>query len=173
MRGQVLPSLQKSAASSPPHTRLPSVLFSQVPFWDIYYGGGTTNFKKRKRLTRDQSRDILLLRKTGKTYSEIATFLGPGVSEYAVQYTCNTQKATPKKDGRGRPSKLSMEQLDELIVYVRQSKDTRRMTNEELGEVFHVHKDCIKRAVNHQGYHRRVALRKPPISEKNRQARLA
>ena len=104
---------------------------------------------KRKRLTRDQRRDILLLRKTGKTYTEIATFLG--VTESAVQYTCNTQRATPKKDGRGRPSKLSKEQVDELVALVRQSRDTRRMTYEELGEIFSVHKDCIKRALRRRG----------------------
>jgi transposase len=125
---------------------------------------------KRKRLTRDQRRDILLLRSLGKTYSEIATHLS--VSEGAVQYTCNIHKATPKKDGRGRPSKLSKEEVDDLVAYVRRSQDTRRMTYQELGEVFGVHKDCIKRALRRRGYYRRVALRKPPISEKNRRLRL-
>ena len=114
---------------------------------------------KRKRLTRDQRRDILLLRSLGKTYSEIATHLS--VTESAVQYTCNLQKATPKKDGRGRPSKLSKEKVDDLVAYVRRSQDTRRMTYQELGEVFGVHKDCIKRALRRRGYYRRVALRKP------------
>ena len=125
---------------------------------------------KRKRLTRDQRRDILLLRKLNKTYSEIASILS--VTEFAVQYTCNLQKATPKKTGRGPKGKLSEQQIDELESFVRQSKDTRRMTYKELGQVFDIGPDCVRRALKKRGYSRRVALRKPPISEANRIARL-
>ena len=69
----------------------------------------------RTRLTRDQRRDILLLRQIGKSYSEIALILT--VTERAVQYTCNLQKATPQKQP-GRPSKLSQEEVTELICFI-------------------------------------------------------
>ena len=125
---------------------------------------------KRKRLTRDQRRDILLMRSLGKTYAEIAAFLN--VTQHAVQYTCNLQKASPSKTKRGPPSKLSQEQIDELETFIRQSKDTRRMSYQELGDLFLVSADCIKRALKKRGYQRRVALRKPPVTEKNRVLRL-
>ena len=104
---------------------------------------------KRKRLTRDQRRDVLLMRSLGKSYSEIAAFLK--ITERAVQYTCNTQKATPSKARRGPPSKLSEAEIDDLETFIQQSKDTRRMTYRELGDRFHVSADCIKRALRKRG----------------------
>jgi len=100
---------------------------------------------KKKRLTRDQRRDILLMRSLGKKYSEIALHLN--VSERAVQYTCNTQMATPKKRS-GRPPKLSEERVDEIENYIsKQSRDARRMTYQELATTFDTSVDCIKRAL--------------------------
>jgi hypothetical protein len=56
---------------------------------------------KIKRLTRDQRRDILLMRDLGFTYEKIAEQLAQRyqtkVTLRSIQYTCNTQKATPKK----------------------------------------------------------------------------
>jgi Transposase len=37
---------------------------------------------------------------------------------------------------------------------------------------FGVKKQAIRTALLHKGFHRRLAIRKPPISEKNRQLRL-
>jgi transposase len=164
------------AGTSADATVTASLHSTQLSFLSCAYILSTITIKevphtpKRKRLTRDQRRDILLLRSLGKTYSEIATYLS--VSEGAVQYTYNIHKATPKKDRRGRPSKLSKEDVDNLVAYIRRSQDTRRMTYKELGEVFGVHKDYIKRALRRRGYYRRVALRKPLILEKNRRLRL-
>jgi len=57
-----------------------------------------------KRLTRDQRRDILLLHDLGSEeypYCKIACILsqcyGTKITVRAVQYTCNTQKATPQR----------------------------------------------------------------------------
>ena len=61
-----------------------------------------------KRLTRDQRRDILLLRDLGSEeypYGKIASVLsqryGTKITVRAVQYTCNAQKGTPKKHRLG------------------------------------------------------------------------
>jgi hypothetical protein len=49
------------------------------------------------------------------------------------------------------------------------------MSFAKLAEVleFGVKKDAIRTALLREGFHRRLAMRKPPISEKNRQVRLA
>jgi len=71
-----------------------------------------------QRLTRDIRRDILLLRELNDledgieyTYERIAELLlnryGRPITQRAVQYTCNKEKATPQKIGRGRKSTLT------------------------------------------------------------------
>ena len=81
---------------------------------------------RRKRLTRDQRRDILLMRRLGHTYEHISTFLN--VSQRAVQYTCEKQQATPQHAKAGRPPRLNKEEVDRVEEFVTQSKKTRRMT---------------------------------------------
>ena len=126
---------------------------------------------KRKRLNRDQRRDILLLRRRGDSYEQIAQFLG--VSFHAVQYTCMIQKATPQHKRAGRPSKLTSEEVDELIEYVKASKGNRRLTYQQLRDELYKNRDdistdAIKYALHKRGYFRRLALRKPLTSERNR-----
>ncbi|KAK5937230.1 hypothetical protein PMZ80_010530 [Knufia obscura] len=53
-----------------------------------------------KRLTRDQRRDILLMRRLGHKYEDIAKFLG--VTQAGVQYTINTGRASPEHHKAGR-----------------------------------------------------------------------
>ncbi|KAK5096280.1 hypothetical protein LTR70_003081 [Exophiala xenobiotica] len=53
-----------------------------------------------KRLTRDQRRDILLMRRLGHKYEDIAKFLG--VTQAAVQYTINRGRASPEHHNAGR-----------------------------------------------------------------------
>lgn len=53
-----------------------------------------------KRLTRDQRRDILLMRRLGHKYEDIAKFLG--VTQAAVQYTVNRGRASPEHHNAGR-----------------------------------------------------------------------
>lgn len=53
-----------------------------------------------KRLTRDQRRDILLMRRLGHKYEDIAKFLG--VTQAAVQYTINKGRASPEHYNAGR-----------------------------------------------------------------------
>lgn len=130
---------------------------------------------RRTRLNRDQRRDIQLLRRRGDSYEDIAQFLE--VSIRAVQYTCNNKKATPQHKKAGRPAKLTSEEIDDLIEFIKGSRKTRRMTYEQLRKELYSERDigveAIKYALRSRGYTRCVALRKPPISEKNRQIRLA
>ncbi|OJD23728.1 hypothetical protein ACJ73_04914 [Blastomyces percursus] len=58
----------------------------------------------KKRLTRDQRRDILLLRGLDWTYQKISEHLE--ITYRGVQYTCENEIATPRKHA-GRPSQLS------------------------------------------------------------------
>ena len=130
---------------------------------------------RRKRLDRDQRRDILLLRRRGDTYAQIAQFLD--ITPRAVEYTCQKQTATPKHKQTGRPSKLKPNDVDDLLSFVKSSSRTRRMTYDQLREELYkdrpeIGSEAIKYALKKRGYFRRIALRKPPISEPNRIARL-
>ena len=55
------------------------------------------------------------------------------------------------------------------------SRENRRMSYAQLASVldFGVKKDAIRNALAKEGFHRRLAIRKPPISETNRKIRLA
>ena len=129
----------------------------------------------RKRLTRDQRRDILLMRGLGHTYERIAAHLK--VSERAVQYTCKKGQATPQHLKAGRPPRLNKEETDRVEEFITQSKETRRMTYLQVAEALwpegEVSAESVKYALYKRGYRRYLAMRKPPLSEANRVARLA
>ncbi len=131
---------------------------------------------ERTRLNRDNQRDILLLRRRGDTYAQIAQFLG--FPECAVQYTCNIQKAIPKHRKAGRPSKLSPpEEVDNLLEFVKNSKRTRYLIYQQIKDKLYTERDnigseTIKYALKKRRYFRRIALRKPSISETIRLCRL-
>lgn len=128
----------------------------------------------RKRLTRDQRRDILLMRRLGYTYKNIADFLH--VSQRAVQYTVEKQKPTPQHSKAGRPPRLNKEEADRIEQFVTSSQKTRRMTYKQIAEALwpegEVGHESVKSALHKRGYRRRIALRKPPLSEANKAARL-
>lgn len=128
----------------------------------------------RQRLTRDQRRDILLMRRLGYTYAYIASFLS--ISQRAVQYTCNQQQATPQHQRAGRKPKLTKEETDQLIEYVTSCHCTRCLPYLKLAEELYpegeIRPESIKYALHRRGYRRRVALRKPPLSDRNKAIRL-
>ena len=110
-----------------------------------------------KHLNRDQRRDILLLRSIGHTYTSIHRHLGHSIGQ--IQTACrNAEHPTPKKR-KGRPGKLSFEQIDRLESYLCSSKDTRRMPYKALAEACELNatEDTIRRALKKRGYSRRVA----------------
>ena len=121
-------------------------------------------------MTRDQRIQVQILRNAGWKYSEIAEHLQ--VSYRQVEVSCQKQ-VTPKKR-RGRPSVITDEMRQELVAYVCQSKRTRRMTHMELADAlgWNVSEDAIRRAFVKEGFKRRIARLKPPITEKNRVLRL-
>jgi transposase len=133
----------------------------------------TPSTPPRKRLTRDQRRDILLMRRLGYSYEYIASFLK--VSQRAVQYTCQKQQATPQHYRTGRPPRLSKEEADRLEEFVTSCQRTRQLSYlqiaEELWPEGEVGADSVKYTLHKRGYRRRVALRKPPLSQKNKEDR--
>jgi hypothetical protein len=75
----------------------------------------------------------------------------------------------------GRPPVLSLEQTEELVAFVRASKENRRMSFLKLSVVlfdgaFGIW--AIKNTLYRLGYRRRAARKKPPITETNRLKRL-
>lgn len=126
---------------------------------------------RKTHLTRDQRRDILVLSAFNHDPHEIAQKLGFSIRQ--VRYTLQQDQATPRRRS-GRPTKLSSIQIDALEAFVCTNKNTRRMTYAELAAHlnFDVSPSTIRNALHSRGYHRRIAIRKPPISEANRVARL-
>jgi transposase len=85
---------------------------------------------RRKHTTRDERRDIQVLREAGKTLQQISDQAGLSVNQvsYALQ-----QPATPSKRS-GRPSKLTEAQVNKLIEYIESSQIGRQTAWNELPE---------------------------------------
>ena len=127
---------------------------------------------KAPDLTRDQKRDCQLLHSIGWSYSQIHK--QTSYSIYQIATVCQAEQATPKKRS-GRPPVLTQAQVEELVEFVCASATNRRMSFAKLAEVldFGVRRDAIRNALLREGFHRRLAMRKPLIIEKNRRLRLA
>jgi len=128
---------------------------------------------KAPDLTRDQKRDCQLLHSIGWSYSQIHRQTGYTIRQ--IEGACRASaRATPKKKSR-RPPLLTQAQVEELVEFVCASSTNRRMSFAKLAEVldFGVKKQAIRTALLREGFHRRLAMRKPPITEKNRKIRLA
>jgi transposase len=125
---------------------------------------------KAADLTRDQRRDIRLLHSIGWSYSKIRIHTKATIKQIRTALV----RGTPQKRS-GRPPILTQAQIEELIEFISASTINRRMSYEKLSEVmqFGVGKKGIRAALEREGYNRRLATRKPPISEKNRVIRLA
>ncbi|KAI0994030.1 hypothetical protein K3495_g14153 [Podosphaera aphanis] len=128
---------------------------------------------KAPDLTRDQRRDIRLFHSIDWSYKQIQDHLPFKPTFAQIRYACLSVKATPTKRS-GRPPVLTQAQIEELVEFVCASTQNRRMSFQKLAEVldFGVKKQAIRSALLSEGFHRRLAMRKPPISEKNRQLRL-
>ena len=90
------------------------------------------------------------MRRLGKTHQEIADFFIINLN--GVRYTCRTGQDTPQHNKAGRPPRLSEEEIDQLIEYMRTNVVTRRVTYRELGETCFPEKpvgvEAIKYALN-------------------------
>ena len=122
------------------------------------------------QLTRDQRHDCQLLHSIGWKYNQIQE--KTGFSQHQIQYAC-TSPATPTKRS-GRPPTLSQAQIEDPIGYVCMSARNRRLSFQQLADEldFGVGRMAIRAALVKEGFHRRLAMRKPPISESNRVIRL-
>jgi hypothetical protein len=117
---------------------------------------------------------IQTLRGVGFTYEAIASDLK--ITLRQVQYACTAEHPTPSRRS-GRPAALSDTKLDELIDYIKQSKETRRMSYLRLAtEIFphwELSKYAIRSGLRRRGFRRYIALAKPPLSPANQRKRLA
>ena len=127
---------------------------------------------RQKELDRDLRLKAQTLRDLDWTYTAISKKLGIIIRQ--VQYTC-THRPTPQKHTRGRKLKINDFSLQILIQFVCASKRNRQMPfwqiPLELG--WDVSAEAIRAALKKAGYARRLARKKPFISEKNRRLRLA
>lgn len=116
------------------------------------------------RLNRDNRIRVLALRDAGLTYQQIASQLQ--MTHRQVQYTCQSNQATPKKAHGQRP-KLSEEDIDNIIEFISSSKRARSMPYYKVIEELElpVGTTALSRALKKRGYTRCKALRKPPLSD--------
>jgi transposase len=126
----------------------------------------------KRRLTRDQRLRIQTLREVGWTYEAIMKQYG--VTKNAVRYACHNPP-TPKKS-TGRPAAVTEEEIQNIIAFICRNRENRRLPYARVIETLrlsHLTKRSLSYALQKHGFTRRVAAKKPPISEVNRQKRLA
>jgi predicted transcriptional regulator len=125
----------------------------------------------KKRLNRDKRQDILLMRRLGHSYQEIAKFLE--ITQRAVAYTCQKQQSTPQHVKAGRHPMLSKEDADRVEELATRNEEGRKMTYLQIAETLfpgrEVSKEAIRYTLYQRGHRRRpAAVRKRPNSEVNR-----
>jgi transposase len=120
--------------------------------------------------TRDQRLQAQTLHDIGLSYAQIRAHLGLTFRQisYAIRHRLTPQKRS------GRPPVLTQEEVVEIIDWVCALKGNRRTPWAkipiilELNVGYHAARNALRKA----GFSRRVARRKPPISERNRLVRL-
>ncbi|RKF82147.1 hypothetical protein GcM3_027041 [Golovinomyces cichoracearum] len=129
--------------------------------------------KKNDELTRDQRRDVALLHSIGWSYSQISRHLHFQPTKRQIQYACNVRATAQKKECR--PPAITQAQVDELVEFVCVSRHNRQTSFALFTEIFDfgIKKNAIRSALAHESFDSRLAMRKPPIPEKNRQIHLA
>lgn len=125
---------------------------------------------KNTDLSRDERFRCKVLHDAGFTIDQIVE--QTGATWRQVQYA-TTHTTTPRRRS-GRPPILTESQIEELIDFIRASRENRRMPYRKVAQLmdFGVSEHVIRTALESRGFHRRIAMRKPPISETNRQRRL-
>ncbi|EEP82415.1 predicted protein [Uncinocarpus reesii 1704] len=120
----------------------------------------------RHCLTRDQRRDILLMRSLGHTYHQICKHLNLPFG--AVQYTCQKRSASPKRRP-GRARRLTDEKLEEIEAFITSSIQNRQMTYQEVVEVLRldVKEDTLTQALRKRGLVRQMAFLRSPLAVGN------
>lgn len=131
---------------------------------------------KTKKISADERRIILKLRKEGKSLGEIGQITGRTHS--SVQYVVQTFNATGSivsKPRCGRTSKLTVREKRTVLQSVKKNpRITAFQISESIKNSFgkDVYEDTIRKILKRDGYRARVARRKPYISEVNRKKRM-
>lgn len=90
-------------------------------------------------------------------------------------YTCSSWNKYGRVH-RGRPTKLSSQQVDEIEAYIRSSQEEQRITYEDLS-LASFSPDCgegtIRRALEKRGYRRFITLCEPPSSNTKSRKRIS
>ncbi|KAK8038141.1 transposable element tc1 transposase [Apiospora phragmitis] len=126
-----------------------------------------------KHLTNDDRQRIRTLYSEGnKTKAEIHDITGFSIDQIKIAIKAPSSNVAKRS---GRPRVLSREQ-EELVSFVTSSKEGRRASFFQLSVIlfqslFGVY--VIRSTLRRLGFKRYTARRKPPISETNRQKRLA
>lgn len=125
---------------------------------------------RARQLTRDERLRCRHYYELGLTHEQIHQKTNYSIRQ--IQRACAT-RATPQKRS-GRPVILTQAQVEEVIEFVSASKRNRRIPYDKVCRALDlpVKAHALGRALRIEGYHRRIALRKPPISEANRRKRL-
>ena len=124
--------------------------------------------KKQSDLTRDERIQACTLRDVSWKYAQIAQHLN--ITLRQVQYACTVGRPTPQKHRCGIKSALDDTSRQELIDFVCASAQNRQMTYQQLKSKlgWDVSGKAIRNALRKEGFLRRLARRKRPISEINR-----
>jgi hypothetical protein len=144
-------------------TYLPAYLLIMAP---------NTPPKKSTQLEQDDRIRVLALRDASFTYQQIANQLH--ITYCQVQYTCESQKSTPRK-AKGQPPKLSESDVDDIINWISVSKQHRHLPFVKVVKELDlpVGVTALARALKKRGYTCCKALSKPPLSNTNKRIRLA
>ena len=126
---------------------------------------------KHRELTREQRLQVHTLANIDWIPRRIAKHLD--ITPRQVQYA-RSHRFTPQKHRCGPKPMLNAPSRAALVRYIRTSKETRRMPYYELAARlnWNISESTIRRALRKENMFRRIARKKPPISETNKQTRL-
>lgn len=190
-RNVLAPHIVSSRLPSPPPARRPLTLVGDEDPQEGATGyardikGRRRKSEKpyRRRMSRDERRDILLMRKLGYKLEQIARYIGATVS--AVNYTVRLGDPEPKHKNAGRKVHIPEERIDAMVAYVKDymerektcpvDKRTKRKTMKHLsynmirqaifadenGEIpakFKFTDDALKSTLNKRGIYLRAPM---------------
>lgn len=131
----------------------------------------------RPRSDRDARLQIVTLHDAGLSYSQIMQQILDTTTD-AIRYALK-HRITPQHKRSGRSPLLTRDEGNLLEAFVVSSKRARELIWKQLAkEVFgpnrpEIGADIVKNYLKRRGYNRRIALRKPLLSEANKTVRLA
>ncbi|KAL7794426.1 hypothetical protein V8C37DRAFT_376625 [Trichoderma ceciliae] len=117
---------------------------------------------RRPDTTRDQRRDVQLMRRLGYTQVAISTELSLSLDQ--VQYALSHAETPITRPGR--PSKLSEAQIQELEAFMEASKENQLMPYGKIPQAlgWDVGEYCIRHALRKLGYKRPAGGRRKPLA---------